>query len=311
MPAPITAVPQPYRPADYLLGKVKVPPSINNLEQKSYVYGGDISVTNGNSGLLSIQIQADACFLVEGINVLTSSQTATEDNISIVLTDTTYSQAWSNVAGGVTLRDLAGKGDNTKWLTDPNLIRPSSTFNFGITNNSGGTLQIYCALIGRKIYGMTDDDIRFMTRRMWYQYVMQVPTIAAGITGTLANLQIYNESDFLLKKMYSTDLWKYVIGATAGSVSAEVLMNIRDTTNDRNFFNQNLAARLVLGTQYTDQVPVISATYPMGNGQGFQFRRPALIRRNGTLQGVFDNLSAGSTGAFNVVFEGTRIFDAQ
>lgn len=302
-----------YSPNDYLLGRCKLPPSVAAKRQKSYAYAGDVTVNNNTSARLDIALDADSFFLVEGIEMLSSLQTNAEDTLTVQVSDTTYSQTWSNVA--VNLRDLAGKGAYTHPLKFPNMLVPSGTLSLSITNSSGSNAQVYAVVHGRKFYDLTDAEMNFLKRRMWYQYVMQVTSLAAQTPGTIINMQIFNESDFLLKYLVSWGAWKYIVGATAGTIgsvtSPEIKCNFRDTSADRNFFSQNACLRLVVGA-YTNIWQASATAFVPGAGwEGqFEFFKPMFIRRNAMIQGTFDNFSNGSTGAFLVVFEGARIFDA-
>lgn len=293
-----------YTPQDYLIGAVKLPPDVMILPQKSYVYGGDISITNGNSAILPIALDADSHFLVEGIEILSSLQTAAGDAATVQITDTTYSQPWSNVA--VPMRDLAGYGAITHEMKWPNMLAPTATVNITILNSGGGTQQFYVALHGRKFYNVTDAQRAFLMQRMFYQYVMQVPTLAASSTGATVNMQLFNESDFILDRMVSYQMWNEIMGNTIGAVSGEVKCNFRDTSSDRNFYNQMLALRLVVGTYWAP--PVNKTGYvPYSEGQ-FRWIKPMFIRRNGQIQGTFDNLSSDTVLASSVVFEGARVW---
>lgn len=293
-----------YVPQDYLVGNVKLPPDVASLPQKSYAYGGDISVANNGSGILSIALDADSHFLVEGIEIISSLQTAAGDSATIQITDTTYSQPWSNVP--VPMRDLAGSGGITHELKWPNMLAPTATINVSITNTGGGTQQFYVALHGRKFYNVTDAQRAFLMQRMFYQYVMQVPILNAAVTGVNVNMQLFNESDFILDRMVSYQMWNDIMGNTIGAVSGEVKCNFRDTSSDRNFFNQMLALRLVVGTYWAP--PVNKSGYvPYSEGQ-FRWIKPMFIRRNGQIQGTFDNLSSDSVLASSIIFEGARVW---
>ena len=293
-----------YTPQDYLVGKCRLPPDISVLPQKSYAYGGDISIANSTSNILSLALDADSHFLVEGIEILSSLETAAGDSALIQITDTTYSQPWSNVP--VPMRDLAGYGAMTHELRFPNMLAPTATVNLTITNNGGATQQFYVALHGRKFYNVTDAQRAFLMKRMFYQYVMQVPIITAGTTGLQTNLQLFNESDFVLDRMISYQMWNAIMGATIGAVSGEVKCNFRDTSSDRNFFNRNLALRLLVGSYFA---PVTNkGNYvPWSEGQ-FRWVKPMFIRRNGLIQGTFDNLASTDIAATNLVFEGARVW---
>ncbi len=293
-----------YTPQDYLIGAVRLPPDVATLPQKSYVYGGDISCANNGTAILSIALDADSHFLVEGIEILSSLQTAAGDSATMQITDTTYSQSWSNVA--VPMRDLAGYGAMTHELRYPNMLAPTATVNIAINNTGGATQQFYVALHGRKFYNVTDAQRAFLMQRMFYQYIMQVPLIGAGTTGLQANLQLFNESDFILDRMISYQMWQEIMGNTIGAVSGEVLCNFRDTSSDRNFYNTLMALRLVIGSYFA---PVTNkGNYvPWSEGQ-FRWIKPMFIRRNGQIQGVFNNLSSDTVLASSITFEGARVW---
>lgn len=293
-----------YQPQDYLIGACRLPPDVASLPQKSYVYGDDISIANNTSAILSIGLDADSHFLVEGIEILSSLETAAGDSATIQISDTTYSQPWSNVA--VPMRDLAGYGSIVHELKYPNMLAPTATLNLNITNNGGATQQFYVALHGRKFYNVTDAQRAFLMQRMFYQYVMQVGILTAGTTGNQANLQLFNESDFILEKMMSYQMWNNIMGATLGAVSGEVKCNFRDTSSDRNFFSKNLALRLVMGSYWAPSTN--KGTYvPYSEGQ-FRWIKPMFIRRNGQILGLFDNLAATDIPASSVIMEGARVW---
>ncbi len=295
-----------YAPQDYLVGKVKLPPDVAILPQKDYVYGGDLSILNGGTGRLDIALDADSHFLVEGIEIIGSLQTQAGDLGTVQITDTTYSQTWSNVA--VPIRDIAGDGSMVHELKFPNMMAPTGTISLNILNSSGSTQQYFVALHGRKFYNLTDAQRAFLKQRMWYQYVMQVPTLAGGSVGTQVNLQLYNESDFILYQMISVQAWTAIMAATAGTVSAEIKCNFRDLSSDRNFYNNQLALRAVVGSYWA--LNLTGGVYvPRSEGQ-FRFIKPMFIRRNGQIQGTFDNQATGATGAFSVVLEGARVWSS-
>lgn len=293
--------------ADYLSGRVKFPPWLNALQQKPFNFVSSLSVATGTSGLLSVQIQADSYFMVEGLSI-TPSVIGAYELQTVTISDTTLSQPWSNAP--VPLRDIAGRGDNMKWLSAPNLLRPSSVLNLNITNSQGSTQQMYVSIRGRKIYGLSDDQIAFLTRRMWFQYILPLPAIDAGQTSQYGNVNIYNESDFLCQLLSASTVHQFVVNsATAGAVSSEIMMQLRDQTSDNSFFSQKSPVRLEAGSMWT---PYKSGGASFTNGQATRLQRPLLIRRNGQVQGEFDNLSATALPAntASLVMEGIRVFDA-
>lgn len=292
---------------DYLLGRVKYPSWLASLKQKPYTYNLDQNITNGATSLFAIQVQADSYFMVESINIIPAVIGAYE-SFTVQISDTTLSQPWSNVP--VPLRDIAGRGDNPKYLPSPNLLRPSSVLNVSIVNSQGSNQQVYVAISGRKIYGLSDDQVRFLTRRMWFQYVLGLPAISNGVTSQYSSVNIFNESDFLCKSLSATSVHQFVVNtASAGSVSSEILCQLRDLTSDNSFFASKLPVRLVAGGMW---IPYKSGGASFTNGQPNVLRRPILIRRNGQVQGEFDNLSGTSLSANvgYITLEGIRIFDA-
>ena len=295
-----------YTPQDYLLGNCRLPPDVAGLPQKSYVYAGDISVANNGAAILNLALDADSHFLVEGIEILSSLETAAGDSATIQITDTTYSQPWSNVA--VPMRDLAGYGALTHELVCPNMMAPTGTISLTINNTGGATQQFYVALHGRKFYNVTDAQRGFLMQRMFYQYIMSVPLLTAGTTGNQAQLQLFNESDFILQKMISWQMWTAIMAATIGAVSGEVKCNFRDTSSDRNFYNTLAALRLVIGTYFAP--PTNKTGYGPWSASKDQFRfiKPMFIRRNGLIEGTFSNLAATDIAASLITFEGARVW---
>jgi len=96
---------------------------------------------------------------------------------------------------------------------------------------------------------------------------MTLPTMTNGQVNQLVSLNIFNESDFLIKKIYSTDIIQFVVNsATAGTESAEIMMQLLDGVTNQNFFSRKLAARLVVGSQF-DAFAVGGASFT--NAEGF------------------------------------------
>jgi hypothetical protein len=265
-----------------------------------------VQLGNGQAANLQIQIDDGSYFLVEQIHIISGLKTVSQDKALVQITDTTTSRAWSDQP--VPLRDIAGKGDAPKYLSDPNLLRPTSTLNIQITNNTGSAAAFYAALIGRKIYKMTEDQANIMLRRLWFTYVMNLPAgLAASAVDTQAQVKIYNESDFILKKLSAQQLFSAWAAAGGGALSDEIMVMFRDTTADRNFMNQKLPIRTVMG-QYAGAVTSIANSWSNGSPQ--TFKKPALIRRNGIFAGFFDNKSTTPVaGPVNVTCEGIRVFD--
>ncbi len=294
--------------ADYLTGRLKYPPWFQALKQKDYEYASNVSVTNGATTTLGLSIQSDSYFMAEGLTIIPAKTIGGYESVQVQISDTTISQPWSSAP--VNLRDIAGRGDNPKWFTDPNLLRPSSTLNIQISNNTGTTQVFYVTLFGRKVYGLTTDQVSFLTRRLWFQYILPVPAILAGVVSAVGTVNIFNESDFLVKGLLSTTIHQFVVNAaSAGAVSSEIMMQLRDQTSDNSFFSQKTPVRGCCGSLWA---PYLVGGASFSNGKMANMKRPLLIRRNGTILGEFDNLSATNLAASTgyITLEGVRVFDA-
>lgn len=293
-----------YKDTDYLYGRVTLPPWAYLHKQFPYFYAQDALIVNGTTKQLDIVIEPDAHFLVEGISIV-PSVIGSYENAFVQIKDTTTNAPWSTAT--VNLRDIAGKGDSPKYLSDPVLVFPSATIQISITNSIGSDRTFYVTLHGRKIYDLSVAEATFLMRRQWYQYVMTLPTMTTGLTNQLASLNIFNESDFLIKKLYSTDIIQFVINtATAGTESAEIMMQLLDAVTSQNFFSKKLAARLVVGSQYD---PFNTGGASFTNAEGFRLPKPIFLQRNGQILGNFDNRSATTATGLKLVFEGCRVFD--
>ena len=292
-----------YDPSRYLLGRDPLPPWMSKKNQRVFVYGDKVTVVNGSSATLQIQFDDDAHFIIEAIHAISSKLDNTQDSLTVQITDTTTSRTWSNIP--LPMRDVFGYGTSPKYLSDPNLMRPASTLALQFSNNSGADVTVYVALIGRKVYDLAKSEADFLAQRIWYQYGIDVPQLTAGCVDTKASLQVYNESDFLIKKLLSQQLINNIIAATAGTESAEVLMNFQDTTKDQFLFNRKLAARLLLGAY---SARVLTSGAPWAPASPFCLKRPWLIRRNGQVTGYFDNLASTAINESIITLEGIRVY---
>ncbi len=302
---------QQYDGRRYLTGRDPLPPWLAAKKSRPFGFSGSngalpgrVTIADGATATYPILIHDDAYFLVEQIQILSSLQTVSQDKITVLITDTTSSTQWSNVA--VPLRDMSGFGANPKFLLDPNILRPSSTLQLQITNNSGSSVTIYPLLMGRKIYGLTKGEADFLTRRQWFQYVLSLPAMTAGQANLATSLNIYNESDFILKRFSSQQLINEIINATAGSESAEMLIQLRDSISDVNLFDNPVAARLLFGFSQGETIAG-SATWSLG--QPFTLKKPWVLRRNGQIAATTTNLANATIAASALTFEGIRVFD--
>jgi hypothetical protein len=296
----------------YMHGVDPILPDVLKLESLEYTYAMDtdtqngVQLANGQATNLQLQIEDGSYFLVEQIHIISGLKTVLQDKALVQITDTTTSRAWSDQA--VPLRDIAGKGDAPKFLSDPNLLRPTSTLNVQITNNTGSSCAFYVGLVGRKIYGLSEAQANIMLRRLWFTYVMNLPNgIGASAVDTIAQIKIYNESDFILKKLSAQQLFTAWAAASGGALSDEIMVLLRDTSADRAFMNQKVPIRLIAG-QYAGAVTSVANSWSNGSPQ--TFKKPRLLKRNGIVQANFDNKSTTAvTGPVNMTFEGIRVWD--
>lgn len=295
-----------FNPEDYLRGKVRIPPSVRAKVDESSVYGDDLKIPNGQTKVITLAIDDGSHFLVEAVQILSGLQTNLQDLVTVMITESSSLRSWSNVP--VPLRDLAGHGVAWRKLKYPNILRPASTISIQITNNSGTDAQFYVALAGRRIFDVTPAEADLLARRMFFQYVVQVAGIAATTFEQSFTVQVENYADFVICRLLGSQIWSAVIGAAAGPVSSELLMNLKNRTTTRSLFNKKLAARLLVGT-------FEGPTFVPGAGQSFvpcnPFELPAPwpLRRNTVVEAVFDNLANAATGAFSLTLEGFKIFD--
>lgn len=314
--APKQPTQQQFRDRDYVTGRVKLPPHVARLPSQWFVYGESIGnytgaqLADGASTSIPVQIDDSSYFLVEAIQAISSLQNVNQDKVTIQVTDTTTSRPWSDLP--VPLRDFAGKGDSPKYLSDPQIVRPTGTLSIQITNNTGSAIDLYVGFVGRKIYGVTEDMANLLMRRSYFQYVAAFTGLAASATGleagSNAKVKVINDSDFLVKRLLSQQLINEIIGLTGGALGNEVLMLIRDTNGDRNYMDNPIPARLLLGS-HAGETSTLANQW--GNGSPMVLIKPILVRRNSILQLKLSNQSTDAiTNAFNVTLEGVKVYDS-
>lgn len=298
----------PFNPKHYIMGRVPLPPDVAKLKSKPFFFTGSTgALANGAATPVTIQIHDDAYFLVEAIQIISSKFDVTADQGTVQITDNSMSQSWSNIA--LPLRDVGGSGHYPKYLQDPNILRPTSTITFQIVNNNSSTVNYYVVLMGRKIYGLSTDQLALLTRRMWYQYGLNITSLGSSAANQNFSLNIFNESDFLLKKLISQQAINAILANSGGSLDNEVLIQLRDTTNDTYLFSSFVPVRMVFG-MYAGQQTATSTIWAPGEPNCL--KKPWLLRRNGILQATLTNNSTTNmSSGFILTFEGIRIFDAK
>lgn len=299
-----------YQPKDYLAGRIVLPPWFYSKPTRFFTYGDSLSVTNNTSGRLDVTLDADSYFLVEAVNIVTNLSLTQLCNYAsdIQIVDSTYGQAWSNAP--VPLKDISGVGSKPKKLHYPNLLRPSATLSFMITNNWSSTQTYYCSFVGRRVYNMTEQEAAFLSQRSFYQYVMSIPAISAGVLGTKTTIQLLGNQDFILKKIFSSELLENQADANSDA-GTDVTGQIRDATNDYYLFNKKLHTRLWTGsmqTRVSTQKPAADTYQNYSFSDGFALPKALYLRANAILEGDWDNVGSNNLAASRVTFEGFKIY---
>lgn len=287
-----------YTPDVYLTGLKAYPPWLRYRQQQFYVYSFNSTINTPTNQQPVITMEGDSFFFLEAINIVGANIGG--GSISQVLmsfADTSRGLNWAPNA--ISLPNMSGRGETTKYLSHPTLLKPLSSVLFNL-NNVPSTTPIYGSLIGRKVFGLTADEARFLLRRVWYQYDIETGPLAGQSINSYP-VQMSNDSDFYLWKLYGAD-------AVAQSLTTSPLtVAIRDVTTNKDMFNRQAGAALVLGQQYN-----LTANSPTGGsaGKGFSFTIPRLIKRNSTVIVDMSNTAgSGSYGPSNFVMEGVRVFD--
>lgn len=302
---------------DYLTGRRAVPSWFHSKPQRFFIYSDSVTVAGASAtGTLNIQIEADTHFLVEALHIVTSPNRKIAQGTSLVrIVDLTLSQPWGSVAVNgiqapnhlIDIDDISGRGNTPKYLECPNLVRPNSTLQFTIQNTNTLSATYYVTLIGRKVWNISPEEASFMNRRYWFQYAFALPAITAQQLNVVSQMQIMNESDFLVRKLYASNLLRFIFFTNSGT--GTVLVNLRDTAADFNFFSNKVPIPLIAGSQFLQNT---STDQPV-NGLGFRLKKPYLLRRNTILQGNFDNTLSQDVAndVYTLTMEGIRIFDAR
>lgn len=297
--------PLPYTPNDYLTGRVSMPPWFRYKQQRFYVQAFQNILTAAVASN-EVTLDGDSFFLLEGINIVTVPSEDNSVTLNVQFSDTSKGQPWS--IGNLVFRNTTGRGDTTKYFTQPTLLRPSTSIIFS-TNNT--TAQpVYGSLIGRKVYGLTEAEARFLLRRMWYQYDILITAIPPSATDTF-NVLTYADSDFHLWKMFcSRGIFFTNSEIAAGNAPSELMVTLKDATSNRSLMNKPVPIRLIAGSMIPTQN---GGTTPdvVTLGDGFKLPIPFFVKRNSTLllevtnQNSIDDLS----GPTNFTLEGCRVFD--
>lgn len=296
----------PYEPLDYLTGRTRVPPWFKFKRTRFYAYAFQSILTSATASN-EITLDGDSFFLLEGINIITNPASDNSTTLNVQFSDTSKGQPWS--IGNLNFRNVVGRGDNTKWFTQPTLLRPSTSVIFTVNNSS--TTPVYGTLIGRKVWGLTEREAQFLLRRMWYEYDIFFGPLSASATDTF-QVQTYADSEFYLWQMYCSQGNAFTnTQLTAGTQPSDLTVMLRDATSNKNLMPKPTPIRLLAGSKVTTldtgATPDITTL-----GNGFRLPIPMVIKRNSTITLEMTNTNASNsigTTFFNFTLEGCRVFD--
>lgn len=321
-----------YRPEHYLRGDCKLPPHIATKRMAAYVYGGNVTVSQGTSSAprrasLQLQMDADSYFLVEAIQIVGSTGNIADQAVGfkVQISESTTGNTWSN--GSIPWLDIGGDGTGMKELYWPNIVPPSSSIRFDFWRyNSAGNGPVYVALVGRKIYGVTPDEYNFLRRRVWFQYARNIPWVDQTSTGGNTSnqytgqksLQILNDADFICKNMLSSTLWYWSLGRIGAPDSIPQIgtLQITNTTSQDNLFSGATNALNVFGAQGPLLINVTDGLRNVNQQGIFRWNNPMFMEKGSVWNISTVNLQTGSGGGgqprtgVDLIFEGAKVFDA-
>jgi hypothetical protein len=212
--------------------------------------------------------------------------------------------------------DGTGIGSNAKILTDPLLIKPSTRLQLGLL--FGSNSPWYFALIGRKVYGVTDSEWFEINKKQWYSYVAKVPTLTKGNQSFLVQTQIFSQADFVLKKIFASEFVFAVYRQSQSSgVSINPIFNVRFTSLDKNLQNKMVSVLINAGQMQTITYndPTISGLSTPSFARGFDVNPPFRIPRNSIIEIRISNPNlttdlVPAIGTYTpITFEGVHVYD--
>lgn len=311
--------------ADYLQGKLPIPPFLYPKRKMEFMY--QYTFTNlPSSGVSgndkSVQLDKDAHFLWEGLSVTglfpasTQKWGETTDLIqsNIHIYNLSYGDAFSNIATWI--RDVSGPGFNAQYFKDPTLLAPATILRivFGELGQvtTAGPIQI--TLYGRKVYGVTDEEYALSRKRQWFVYNCPIPqTGTAGVfpvnnAEIISRTQVFSDADFVCRRISAASLYRQILAMYGNSHPTEVIFNIRLTGTGRSFFNKKINLRTITGGFLTalNNTPTVAIFSP---ARPFTMPCPLFIPRNSVLEFRAEQSSATTemTGG-TVALEGFKVF---
>lgn len=254
-------------------GKDQVSEVLASGGQKAQYFHYSTPITAIGAGLtqnFSIPIYPDSYFVIKK---LTSTQTAP---FGVRLVNGATGRFFSN--DRINNANVMGTIQLPNRLSDPVVVPPSSNLQVEITDLSGAPNTVQAALIGFRVFNLQNPPTPTKDGALlsWFQYA--VPVALAGSDIQVATLRIEADSDFLVRKLVSTQDGAYTLKVSdSGS---------KDYWFDNEQTNGNVAG--------TAQYPNFLA-------------RPRLVVKNSTISVEVRDLSAGANNV-QLVFEGAKIY---
>jgi len=306
---------------DYKWGKVPIHPLLYTKRQRFFAYG--TTIVPGSSNALKtadIAVDKDSHFLCEAIQIYRGGAGAGGSDIINILNcgvtyysiqDLSYDKRWANDT--VPIYDGSGLGSNTKYLTDPILVKPSTVLRVGIDVGANGTF--YVGLIGRKIYGVTDDEWGLVNKKQWYSYIMRFPTIPKGGAEQIVTTQVFSDADFVLKRLLgSLILGETLLQSVGGGANVNPIFNVRFTAMDKNLQNKKISVLIGTGEMQgfvNSQTFGSDTVYSPSFGEPVLIMPPLKIPRNTIIEVRIANpdLNVDLGVPLRMTFEGIHVYD--
>lgn len=304
---------------EYQSGKVALPSWIESKERKFYLYSGSKVLTSAPANFqIDIQLDPDSYFLVEGIQMVQSAigtsgfagyYAIVSPKVQII--DQTFQRPWSS--DFVSIYDAAGIGMSPRRLPEPNLLRPSATLTVKVQPFDPQTAStFFVAVYGRKVYGLTPEEVDFLASRINYQYVLPIPTLTTLQTGGIQTVKILDDSEFLWKRTLASSVYNFLSAPTAAfsTVNYDILMNIQDLSTNKTYFSAPTPVWNVAGSYLAQPFGNRNDTngVPPPVCRPFNLPRPVRFTKDSIVQGTFSNMTGTTATGLNVILEGSRIF---
>lgn len=300
--------------SDFKWGRVAMLPFLYTKRQRAFGYGGTVFPAVGAAlTFATLQLDNDSHFLLESIQMWDSGQLNDPQRPvgTVQINDLSYGKSWSN--NPIPFMDAVGMGSNPKYLTDPMLLRPNTVLQIGsnISNNT-----VYFQLQGRKVYNVTDDEWILWNKKQFYSYVLSTGgNISSGGATVILTTQVFNEADFLLKRIYAnTFVDATYVQSAASSSDVNPIFNVRMTALDKSLQNRQISVLLNAGFMegfLNTDTGGGNTFYSKELGNAFPIHPAVKVPRNSIIEVrvANPNLAYVLPGPVYITFEGVHVYD--